>query len=42
MIKTKQDLKFYLQEDAKANRMDGCSYLKYLVRLFLGSESAHS
>lgn len=41
MITTKTDLKFYLQEDAKANRMDGCSPLKYMVRLFIGSESAH-
>lgn len=41
MIKTKEDLKFYLQEDAKANRMRGCSIFKYWVRLFIGSESAH-
>ena len=41
MIKTREDLKFYLQEDAKANRMDGCSLLKYWVRLFIGSEAAH-
>lgn len=41
MIKTKEDLKFFLQEDAKANRMDGCSIFKYWVRLFIGSESAH-
>lgn len=41
MIKTKEDLNFYLQEDAKANRMDGCSLLKYKLRLFVGSESAH-
>lgn len=40
MIKTKEDLRFYLQEDAKCNRMDG-SVLKYWVRLFIGSESAH-
>ncbi len=38
MITTKTDLKFYLQEDAKANRMDKCSMLKYLVRLFIGNE----
>lgn len=41
MIRTKEDLKFYLLEDAKANRMDRCSMLKYWVRLFIGSESAH-
>lgn len=41
MIKNKKDLKFYLQEDAKANRMEGCSLLKYWARLFIGSESAH-
>ena len=41
MIKTRKDLKFFLQEDAKANRMEGCSLLKYWVRLFIGSEAAH-
>ncbi len=41
MIRTKEDLRFYLREDAKANRILGCSYLKYLLRLFAGSESAH-
>lgn len=34
-------MKFYLQEDAKANRMEGCSLMKYWGRLFIGSESAH-
>ena len=29
MIKTREDLKFYLQEDAKANRMDVGSLLNY-------------
>ena len=38
MIKTKQDLKFYLQEDAKANSiMPGW---KYLVKLFYGNVHA--
>ena len=41
MIKTRKDLKFFLQEDAKVNRMEGCSLLKYWVRLFIGSEAAH-
>lgn len=41
MIKTRKDLIFYLKEDAKANRMDGCSTLKYWIRLCIGSESAH-
>lgn len=41
MIKTKADLKFYLQEDAKANFMADVSFLKYICKLFAGSESAH-
>lgn len=41
MIKTRKDLKFFLYEDAKANRMDKCSIFKYWTRLFIGSESAH-
>lgn len=41
MIKSRNDLKFYLQEDAKANRIEGCSVLMYWGRLFIGSESAH-
>lgn len=41
MIRTKQDLIFYLSEDAKANRMEGCTLFKYWIRLFIGSESAH-
>lgn len=41
MLKSRKDLKFYLQEDAKANRLAGCSMVKYWGRLFIGSESAH-
>lgn len=41
MIKSRKDLEFYLQEDAKANRMEDCSTFKYWIRLFIGSESAH-
>ena len=41
MIKTREDLKFYIQEDAKANFMEGVNYLKYCLKLFSGSESAH-
>lgn len=41
MIKSKEDLRFFLQEDAKANRMNDCSIFKYWARLFIGSESAH-
>ena len=41
MIRTREDLKFYLQEDAKVNYMEGVSYLKYRLKLFAGSESAH-
>lgn len=40
-IKTKRDLKNYIKEDAKANRMD-CSYLKYVISLIYGLEFAHS
>lgn len=40
MIKTKQDLKFYLREDARRNDMN-CSWLKYQVKRFCGSESAN-
>lgn len=42
MIQTRQDLKFYLEQDAKANRMDECSLIKFWIRLFVGSESAHA
>lgn len=41
MIKTREDLKFFLQEDAKANFMEGVNYLKYRLKLYAGSESAH-
>lgn len=42
VIKTRKDLKFYLQEDAEANRMGGGkSFVINMVRLFTGSESAH-
>lgn len=41
MIKTREDLAFYLREDVKVNHMQDCSMLKYWVRLFSGSESAH-
>ncbi len=41
MLKTKRDLDFYLVEDAKMNRMYRVSYLKYCLKLFAGSESAH-
>ena len=41
MIKTKEDLLFYIKEDAKANFLGNTSWLKYQIRLFAGSESAH-
>lgn len=41
MINTKEDLRYYLNEDAKANFMGGCSVIKYWCKLFAGSESAH-
>ena len=41
MIKTKQDLQFYLKEDAEANFMGNVTVWEYMFRLFAGSESAH-
>ncbi len=41
MIKTRQDLKFYLQEDAKANRIKTNPFV-YLAYLFAGSERYHA
>ena len=38
MIKTKKDLRFYLQEDAKRNGI--YSFLKYRIRLLLNCENA--
>ncbi len=40
MINTRQDLNFYLQEDAKRNSMT-CSWFKYRIKMFCGSESAN-
>ena len=40
MIKTKDDLKFYLQEDSKRNGMN-CAKWKYLIKRICGSESAN-
>lgn len=40
MIKSKEELRYYIHEDAKANRMD-CSTIRYWLRLMVGSESAH-
>ena len=41
MIKSKQELRFYLKEDAKANFMEGVPFWKYCLKLLSGSESAH-
>ena len=41
MIDTRQELKRFLQEDAAANRMEGATFISYIVRLASGSESAH-
>jgi len=41
MIKTKNDLDYFIQEDAKANFCSGTSWLKLWLRLIAGSESAH-
>lgn len=40
MIKTKKELKFYLQEDAKRNGI-GNNFFKYYLRRICGSEEAH-
>lgn len=40
MIKTKKELKFYLQEDAKSNGI-GNNIIKYYIRRICGSEKAH-
>lgn len=40
-IKTKSDLCFFINEDAKSNNMK-CCYLKYLISLIYGLEYAHS
>lgn len=39
MIHTKQDLKFYVKEDAKRNGMD-CTFIIYLSRVFRKQENA--
>ena len=41
MIKTREDLKFYLLEDGKRNGF-GKNYFNYLVHLLAGSENARS
>ena len=41
MIKTRQDLEYYIREDAKANFLKDTTWLKYRMRLLAGSESAH-
>lgn len=44
MIKTRKNLRFYLDEDGRANRVIGGGALlniKYILRLFCWSESAH-
>ena len=38
VIKTKQDLDFFLQEDAKANFMFDVSFPMYCLKLLVGSE----
>lgn len=40
MIKTKEELKFYLQEDRKRNGID-CAWWKYTLKRLCGSESAN-
>lgn len=40
MIKTKKDLKYYLQEDAKRNKIE--NKLHYMARLFAGFENARA
>lgn len=41
MINTREDLRKYLREDAKANFMEGVSFIHYIIKLYSGSESAH-
>ena len=40
MIKTKEDLKFFLQEDAKSNGI--YSFGKYIIGLIANNDNAHS
>ena len=41
MIKSREDLEFYLQEDSKRNGLYG-SYLKYRLNLLIGAEHAYT
>ncbi len=41
MIKTKEDLKLYLNEDARRNGINPDKYFNYIIRLLCGSESAN-
>lgn len=41
MIYSREDLKFYIQEDAKSNRIK-TNPLNYLAHLFVGSENYHA
>lgn len=41
MIRTRKDLSFYLQEDAKCNGFSK-GFFYYLLRLLIGSENAHA
>lgn len=41
MIRTKNDLHFYIQEDCKRNGQNR-SYVRYLISLMVGSEQAHA
>lgn len=40
-IKTKDDLKYFIAEDAKSNHIK-CNYLRYIISLIYGLEFAHS
>lgn len=40
-IRTKKDLKFFLEEDAKVNDM-ACGMIKYFLYLSYGMEKAHA
>ena len=41
MIKTREDLKYYIQEDSKRNGLGG-SYLRYRMNLMAGAENAYA
>lgn len=41
MIRSREDFRDFLKADRSANLMEGVNWLRYLIKLFLGSEKAH-